>query len=56
MTNIRIIAIIGPDGSGKTTFSKQLIKKLFKKKIFFKYFHLKPNVIKKKNKTSNKST
>jgi adenylate kinase family enzyme len=50
MTNIRIIAIIGPDGSGKTTFSKQLIKKLSKKKILFKYFHLKPNVSKKKTK------
>ena len=50
MANINIIAIIGPDGSGKTTFSNQLTKKLSEKKILFKYFHLKPNI--SRNKTN----
>lgn len=39
---INVIAVMGPDGSGKTYFINYLIKKLKIKKIIIKRIHLKP--------------
>ena len=52
MTNSKIIVILGPDGSGKSTFSKKITQNLKKKKIKIKNYHLVPSfsLIKKKAK------
>ncbi len=45
----KIIAIIGPDGSGKSSIIIKIIKKLQKNKVNYKHFHLKPNFFPIKN-------
>ena len=52
MINSKIIVILGPDGSGKSTFSKKITQNLKKKKIKIKNYHLVPSfsLIKKKAK------
>ena len=40
------IAVMGPDGSGKTTIIKKLKNKLKKKFIKFQYIHLRPKLLK----------
>jgi thymidylate kinase len=42
---INVIAVMGPDGSGKTFFINYLIKKLKIKNIIIKRIHLKPALI-----------
>ena len=42
---INVIAVMGPDGSGKTYFINYLIKKLKNKKIIIKRIHLKPALL-----------
>jgi len=43
---INVIAVLGPDGSGKTFFINYLIKKLKIKNIIVKRIHLKPSLFK----------
>tara|TARA_B100000925_G_C21997074_1_gene469444 strand:+ start:247 stop:813 length:567 start_codon:yes stop_codon:yes gene_type:complete len=45
----KIIAIIGPDGSGKSSIIIKITKKLRKYKINYKQFHLKPSFFPTKN-------
>ena len=48
-----IISIVGPDGSGKTSIINKLMEKLSSKKIKYKCFHLKPELLKKNNPVSD---
>lgn len=53
MKNNIIISIVGPDGSGKTSIINKLMEKLSSKKIKYKCFHLKPELLKKNNPVSD---
>ena len=45
-----IITFLGPDGSGKSTTINYLIKHFKKKKLDYKYIHLRPRIIKHREK------